>query len=124
MEDVAMFYGRLVYLTAIWYILWPFGVFYGHLVHFPALLFCAKKKSGNPDLHSLTDKSDHNFRTKLIHKMDFRSWNVLIFGFDPNSTSASAANETWDRFYKTPFRPKTFRINFHPKLFLQISTQK
>jgi hypothetical protein len=24
----------LVYVTAIWYILWPFGLFYGHLVHF------------------------------------------------------------------------------------------
>jgi hypothetical protein len=27
-----IFYGHLVYVMAIWYILWPFGIFYGHLV--------------------------------------------------------------------------------------------
>jgi hypothetical protein len=31
MEDVAMFYGRLVYFTAIWYFVWPFN---GHFVYF------------------------------------------------------------------------------------------
>jgi hypothetical protein len=44
MEDVGIFmaifllYGQMVsiffYFTAKWYILWPFGIFYGHLVHF------------------------------------------------------------------------------------------
>jgi hypothetical protein len=28
MEDVCAFYGRLVYFTAILYILWPFGIFW------------------------------------------------------------------------------------------------
>jgi hypothetical protein len=37
-------YVQLVYFTAIWYILWPFGVFYGVLV------CCTKEKSGNPVL--------------------------------------------------------------------------
>jgi hypothetical protein len=27
------------------------------------------------------------------------------------------ASTFWDRFYKTPFRPKDFRINFHPQIF-------
>jgi hypothetical protein len=30
MKDVGKFYGHLVYFTAISYILWPFGIFYGH----------------------------------------------------------------------------------------------
>jgi hypothetical protein len=34
MEDVDIFYGHLVYFTAIWYILWSFGKFYGYLVYF------------------------------------------------------------------------------------------
>jgi hypothetical protein len=34
MENVSLFYGHLVYFTAIWYILRPFGIFYGHLVYF------------------------------------------------------------------------------------------
>jgi hypothetical protein len=29
-----MFYGHLVYFMAIWHVLWPFGIFYGHLVYF------------------------------------------------------------------------------------------
>jgi hypothetical protein len=28
-----IFYGHLVYFMAIWYILWPFGIFNGDLVH-------------------------------------------------------------------------------------------
>jgi hypothetical protein len=45
-----IFYGHLVYLMAIWYILWPFGIFYGHLVYFmliwyifPVLVSCTKE---------------------------------------------------------------------------------
>jgi hypothetical protein len=53
----------LVYFTAIWYNLWPFGIIYGHLVlviavwcslwyfgmHiFPVLVCLDKEKSGNP----------------------------------------------------------------------------
>jgi hypothetical protein len=35
---------HLVYFMAIWYILCPFGIFYGHLVHlFPILVRCAEK---------------------------------------------------------------------------------
>jgi hypothetical protein len=30
MEDVVYLMAINVYLTAIWYILWPFGIFYGH----------------------------------------------------------------------------------------------
>jgi hypothetical protein len=29
-----IFYGHLVYFMDIWYILWTFGIFYGHLVYF------------------------------------------------------------------------------------------
>jgi hypothetical protein len=30
MEDVGMFYGHLVYFTAYWYIVCPFGIFRGN----------------------------------------------------------------------------------------------
>jgi hypothetical protein len=34
---------------AVWYYLVPFGIFYGHLVHFfPVLVFFYQEKSGNP----------------------------------------------------------------------------
>jgi hypothetical protein len=32
-------YGHLVYFTATWYILWPFGKVYVNLVYFPILVF-------------------------------------------------------------------------------------
>jgi hypothetical protein len=34
-----IFYGHLVYFTAIWYILRPFGIFYGHLVYFMVICY-------------------------------------------------------------------------------------
>jgi hypothetical protein len=49
MEDVRIFYGRLVSFTAIWYILWPFGIFYSHLWYiFPYFGMLHQEKSGNP----------------------------------------------------------------------------
>jgi hypothetical protein len=48
MEDVGIFYGLLVYFTAIWYILWTCGIFYGYLVHFPRFGMLRHKKSGSP----------------------------------------------------------------------------
>jgi hypothetical protein len=45
-----IFYGHLVYFMAVWYILWPFGIFYGHLVYFPHFGLLYQEKSGNPVL--------------------------------------------------------------------------
>jgi hypothetical protein len=39
-EDVGMFYDQLVNFMAIWYILWPFGIFVSHLVFSPVLVYC------------------------------------------------------------------------------------
>jgi hypothetical protein len=36
------------YITAIWYILWPFGVFYGFLVYLYCFGMLYQDKSGNP----------------------------------------------------------------------------
>jgi hypothetical protein len=46
MEDVGIIYGHLAYFTAIWYSLWPFGVFYSYIhiwYNFPILVSCTKK---------------------------------------------------------------------------------
>jgi hypothetical protein len=32
LADIRTFYGHLVYFVAIWYILWPFGIFFPVLV--------------------------------------------------------------------------------------------
>jgi hypothetical protein len=37
MENIGIFYGHLVYFTAMWYSLRPFGIFCGHLVYFTAI---------------------------------------------------------------------------------------
>jgi hypothetical protein len=47
---VYIFYDHLVYFTAIGNILWPFGIFYGHLEFFPRFGILYREKSGNPDL--------------------------------------------------------------------------
>jgi hypothetical protein len=50
MEDVGVFYGHLVYFTAIWSILRPFGLFYGHLVciFLPIWEYRTKKNLATP----------------------------------------------------------------------------
>jgi hypothetical protein len=46
MEDVGTFYDHLVHFAAIWYILWPFGIFYSHLVYaFYVHLFLVARKN-------------------------------------------------------------------------------
>jgi hypothetical protein len=44
-KDVGLFYGNLVYLAAIWYMFWLFGICFGYLeyVFFPVLVYCTKK---------------------------------------------------------------------------------
>jgi hypothetical protein len=48
MKDVAIFYGHLVYFTTIWYILWLFGILYGHLAYLSRLVSCTKKNLATP----------------------------------------------------------------------------
>jgi hypothetical protein len=55
MEDVGIFYGHLIYFTAIWYILWLLGIFYNYLVYFMFIWYnffrfgmLRQEKSGNP----------------------------------------------------------------------------
>jgi hypothetical protein len=56
MEDGDVFYGHLLYLEAILFILWPFGIFYANLgMHFPVLVCCTKK-----NLATLYETSDKN----------------------------------------------------------------
>jgi hypothetical protein len=50
MENVGLFYGHLEYITAIRYILWPFGelVVIWYIFHCFGILY--QEKSGNPGL--------------------------------------------------------------------------
>jgi hypothetical protein len=49
MENVGIFHGHFEYLTALWYIVWPFVTFCGRLVHFFHFGMLHQEKSGNPD---------------------------------------------------------------------------
>jgi hypothetical protein len=42
-ENFGIFYGHFEYFTAIWYILWPFGIVVIIWYTFPVLVFCAMK---------------------------------------------------------------------------------
>jgi hypothetical protein len=56
MEDGGIFYGHLLYLETIRFILWPFGIFYANLgMYFPVLVCCTKK-----NLATLYETSDKN----------------------------------------------------------------
>jgi hypothetical protein len=67
----------MVYFTAIWYILWPFGMFCGHLVYFEAIWYSLwllgiyfsrfgmlhQDKSGNPGRVRWQDKCAERIRS-------------------------------------------------------------
>jgi hypothetical protein len=48
MEDVGLFYGQLVYFTALSYILWSFGLIYGNLVYFSSFWYIVPMKIWQP----------------------------------------------------------------------------
>jgi hypothetical protein len=48
MEDVGTFHVHLVHCTAIWFILRPFGIFYGHLVYFFPFWYAVLRKIWQP----------------------------------------------------------------------------
>jgi hypothetical protein len=48
MEDIGIFYGDLVYFTAIWYMLWTLVMFCGNLVYFSNFGTLYQEKSGDP----------------------------------------------------------------------------
>jgi hypothetical protein len=47
---------EMVYSTDIWYILWPFGIFFGYLAHISRFSMFYQEKSGNPDQLILVNK--------------------------------------------------------------------
>jgi hypothetical protein len=46
---MALDWKMFVYFMATWNILWRFGIFYDHLVHFSSFGFMYQEKSGNPE---------------------------------------------------------------------------
>jgi hypothetical protein len=51
MKKVGIFYGHLEFLTAIWYILWPFDNLIAIWYILPRFGIFNKEKSGNPGSH-------------------------------------------------------------------------
>jgi hypothetical protein len=56
-ENVAKFYGHLEYFTDIWDILWPFGTFCVHLVHFFLFWYHIPRKIWQPRMTTLQEQS-------------------------------------------------------------------
>jgi hypothetical protein len=64
MENVGIFYGHLEYFTAIWYNLWPFGIFCGNLVYFLRFGMFGPRKIWQP-WSSQTAPFDRNSKAKF-----------------------------------------------------------
>jgi hypothetical protein len=71
-ENVGIFYGCLEYLTAIWYISWPFGAFCGHLVYFSRFGMLLTNLA---TLRKSWFEKEHLF--KVTSSLDCRMWIVL-----------------------------------------------
>jgi hypothetical protein len=83
MEDVDLLntytYVRLACFTAIWSILWPFGIFYGHLVYF--YRFGMLHQQNMAILHQAgSNNKDGNSITLLTNYVGIANklfWNIL-----------------------------------------------
>jgi hypothetical protein len=62
-EKVGIFCGNLDNITAIWYILWPFGNLVANWYIFARFGILCKEKSGNPGFKSLLEQKT----TQAIH---------------------------------------------------------
>jgi hypothetical protein len=75
--SVYIFYGHCVYFTAIWYILWPFGIFYGRLVIFSPFWYVAPRKIWQPleealRMYTHRYKSTKKVSPRLLPKITIR----------------------------------------------------
>jgi hypothetical protein len=80
MKDVGKFYGHSVYITAILYILWPFGIFMVILVYFSVLVCCSKKiwqpwSNDGGNFEFLSSK----FLFKYFHSVFGDAWTLTFF---------------------------------------------
>jgi hypothetical protein len=69
MVNVGIFYGRLEYIMANWYILWPFGTVCGRLVYvgmIPVLVCLDPEKSGNPGHSNVLSPLADKWRYKRV----------------------------------------------------------
>jgi hypothetical protein len=70
---------HLVYFTAMWYILWPFGLCYGYLMYFPILVCCTKKKLATLE-ESIWSECQNISESEIIHPPHAaRIYDALVF---------------------------------------------
>jgi hypothetical protein len=65
MENVGIFFGHLEYFTAIWYILWQFGIYGYHWYIFSSFGVLCQEKSCNPA---------EDQRYDFVHEYILRKW--------------------------------------------------
>jgi protein tyrosine phosphatase domain-containing protein 1 len=69
--------------------------------------------------HKLGIRSVINLQTSGEHASCGPKLLESGFTYDPNEFMRNDIffyNFAWDRFFETPFRPKTFRTHFHPQI--------
>jgi hypothetical protein len=67
--NVYMFYGHSEYFIEIWDILWPFGIFCIHLLHFSGFGIMYQEKSGNPgwSWKKIVSPENQNLQGVIFH---------------------------------------------------------
>jgi hypothetical protein len=64
MENIDILFGHLEYCSAIWYMLFPFYIFCGHLVFFPPFGYLVPSKIWQPCSYDLSPFTKIRFRMK------------------------------------------------------------
>jgi hypothetical protein len=77
-KNVGIFYGHLEYITAVWYIFWPFGTFVAIWYIFPRFGILFQEKSGTPGcthIHRMV-RAERCFASKVVNLEELRQADV------------------------------------------------
>jgi hypothetical protein len=87
MEDVGIFYGHLVNFPAVWHILWPFGICSLVLVHFTRFGVLDQEKTGNPGCKPIFKKLKVPFNKIFKRENIIKSKNLIFTRYSFNIAS-------------------------------------
>jgi hypothetical protein len=100
MENVCIFYDHLEYFTAIWYILWTFGMICGHLVYFSRFGMFGPRKIWQPWLVKLFAKLWEKRGKKRIAKLLSKCAPLLALFYDGKGTAKKESSLLKIHFFR------------------------
>jgi hypothetical protein len=112
MEDVGLFYGRMVYSMAIWYIMRPLDIpmyyKYGYLIYFPPLWCVVPRKIWQPSFGSIP--------FSVLATLSYLKAPFMFHRFCVNCYLMQSLIKTLRRIELSPRARQIKKSNVHPQV--------